>query len=122
MSSVFGFEKPRGDAGNSTTSGGHQASVMLVDGLLNAGLAVVAYTPAMTKRIIADGGVTYIGEARPGTAADDALWRIQRVTVDGDSTIIEWALNAEGRALFDQVWDNGEEGEDHLDYTDLTYG
>ena len=49
--------------------------------------------------------VTYIGEAAPGTAVGDAGWRIQRVTVAGSITTIEWAENTAGRyAEFDQVW------------------
>ena len=49
------------------------------------------------------GGVTYIGEAIPGTALSAATWRIKRMTeVDPDLTI-EWA---DGNHAFDNVWNN----------------
>jgi hypothetical protein len=58
------------------------------------------------KNIIDNGttaNVTYIGEAVPGTATSDAGWRIQRVTVSGTTTTIEWGG---GGSKFDQIWDN----------------
>ena len=55
------------------------------------------------KQIIEDagGGVTYIGEASPGATTSSTNWRIQRITVSGSTTIIEWASSK-----FDQIWDN----------------
>lgn len=47
-------------------------------------------------------GTTYIGEAVPGTATSAATWRIQRITVSGTTTTIEWG----GGGKFDQVFDN----------------
>lgn len=46
--------------------------------------------------------VTYIGQAKPGTATSSALWRIKKIdTTSG--TVITFA---DGDDLFDNVWDN----------------
>jgi hypothetical protein len=50
-----------------------------------------------------DGTATYIGEAAPGTARNIALWRIKKVTENGDDLDILWA---DGSASFDKIWDN----------------
>lgn len=58
----------------------------------------------------ADGTFLYRGEAVPGTAESDNLWRIRRIDIassDGDVTEI-WA---DGNASFTKVWD------DRLTYT-----
>lgn len=46
----------------------------------------------------------YLGQALPGTAESEDLWRIQKLvfSVDGDVTTL-WA---EGTALFDKAWDD----------------
>lgn len=58
------------------------------------------------KTIVEDtgvGGITYIGEAIPGTATSAAGWRIQRITVAGTTTTIEWVGSG---SKFNQIWDN----------------
>lgn len=46
----------------------------------------------------------YIGEATPGTAQGDPVWRIRKVTyTGGNPTGIEWA---EGTTEFNKVWDD----------------
>jgi len=55
----------------------------------------------------------YIGEARPGTANDDAAWRIYRyeyVIIDGDREMAGLRF-AEGSTKFDKVWDDRTEYE-----------
>lgn len=49
------------------------------------------------------GGVTYIGQAAPGTATSAAAWSIKRWTVVGDDHTIEFA---DGDNLQDNIWDN----------------
>lgn len=60
----------------------------------------------LAVRVFSDETYTYIGEALPGTATSESLWRIRRLTIS-DNTI----LFADGNALFDNVWD------DHLTKT-----
>lgn len=60
----------------------------------------------MAVRVAKSGGFTYIGEAAPGAADADAVWRIQRVDADGNTV---WA---DGDAAFDNIWAN---------YLSLTY-
>ena len=58
------------------------------------------------KNIIDTGttaSTTYIGEAAPGTPTSSAGWRIQRITVNGTTTTIDWAG---GGSKFDAIWDN----------------
>lgn len=50
-----------------------------------------------------DPQVLYRGEAAPGTPTNASLWRIQRITINGDDVVIEWA---DGNANFDNVFDN----------------
>jgi hypothetical protein len=52
---------------------------------------------------VASATVTYTGYAPVGTLNASAGWAIQRVTVSGDVTTIEWA---DGNANADNVWDN----------------
>ena len=47
--------------------------------------------------------VTYIGQAAPGTATSAASWRIQRMSVSGTVTTLEYA---DGDLNFNNVWDN----------------
>jgi hypothetical protein len=51
----------------------------------------------------AGGGVSYLGEAPPGTATSAAKWRIRRITTVGNDVTIEWA---DGNGNFDNVWDD----------------
>lgn len=51
----------------------------------------------------AGGGVTYVGEADPGTATSDPNWRIKRITEVSGDIAIEWA---DGVAAFSKVWDD----------------
>jgi len=55
-------------------------------------------------------GITYVGQATPGTPASAATWRIKRITDSGTGSSVDWA---EGTAQFMFVWN------DHLT---LTYG
>lgn len=55
-------------------------------------------------------GVTYVGQALPGTATSSPLWRIKKITETVGGSSVDWAS---GGADFIHVWDN------HLA---LTYG
>lgn len=46
--------------------------------------------------------VTYIGQAKPGTATSSALWRVKKI----DTTTGTVITFADGDDLFDNVWDN----------------
>jgi hypothetical protein len=78
-------------------------------GLTNAELRAtplpVASTTSTYKLRLDDvgGGVSYIGEADPGTSLASALWRIKRITDVGKDTSIDWA---DGNGNFDNVWNN----------------
>lgn len=56
------------------------------------------------------GGVTYIGEAVPGTALSEPKWRIKKILTTVAGVDILWA---DGNSDFDNVWD---------DRATLTYG
>lgn len=45
---------------------------------------------------------SYIGKAEPGSVEGNAVWQIQRLTVSGTITSVEWAG---GIDAFDNVWD-----------------
>jgi hypothetical protein len=63
-----------------------------------------AGSPAFATRIDeASATVTYVAKAEPGTLNDEAGWQIQRITVSGNVTSIEWA---DGNAGFDNVWND----------------
>lgn len=47
--------------------------------------------------------VTYVGKADPGTSGSAASWQIQRITVSGTITTIEFA---DGNSDFDNIWNN----------------
>ena len=51
----------------------------------------------------AGSGVTYIGNALPGTTTSSANWKIKRMTEVGADITIVWA---DGDSLYDNVWDN----------------
>jgi hypothetical protein len=46
---------------------------------------------------------TYIGKATAGSTSDQPLWQIQRVTVSGTETSIDWA---DGDKSFNNIWDD----------------
>lgn len=48
-------------------------------------------------------GVTYVGEADPGSANGDDVWRIKRITESGADIVIEWA---NGSSDFENEWDD----------------
>lgn len=56
---------------------------------------------AYTVRVDEGATYTYIGEADPGSAEGDAVWRVKRMT--NATTTILWA---DGDTNFDNVWTN----------------
>jgi len=50
---------------------------------------------------VAGTNYTYLGEASPGTATSQALWRVKRIGIDETT---DGATDA-GIASFDKVWD-----------------
>lgn len=48
------------------------------------------------------GGVTYVGEAVPGTASSAAAWRIKRIVETGSDIAVTWAS---GSDAFNKSWD-----------------
>lgn len=59
--------------------------------------------PLATQLDDVGGGVTYVGEAVPGTATASALWRIKRIVETGPDIAIAWA---DGDSDQDNVWDD----------------
>jgi len=58
----------------------------------------------LTALIDTSGGtVIYLGEALPGTATSDPLWRIKKVNISGANISIAWAA---GTPTFQNIWDN----------------
>lgn len=57
-----------------------------------------------------DGQPVYVGFAPPGGDTDDAIWKIMFLEYDGFPTgnLISrtWADGEDGKAEFNQVWDN----------------
>ena len=47
-------------------------------------------------------GVTYVGEAVPGTSATQSLWRIKKITETASGSSVDWA---DGTAQFIHRWD-----------------
>jgi beta-glucosidase-like glycosyl hydrolase len=90
--------------GNTTyvTSGDtlHQAIVSLEDAIALGGGTVPSYALVLDD---AGGGVTYVGEALPGSLTSAASWRIKRITEVGPDVSIEWS---DGDSNFDNVWDD----------------
>jgi hypothetical protein len=59
-------------------------------------------TQSLTKRVDTTPSFIYVGEAANGTAENDALWRIKRVSiVDGDAIVL-WSDGGN----FNQIWTN----------------
>ena len=54
------------------------------------------------RQDVVSSSVQYLGEAAPNSATSDRVWRIQRITVTGSNTVIEFANGGE----FNQIWDN----------------
>lgn len=80
----------------------HQAILSLEEAISlgGGGGAVPSYGLELDD---AGGGVTYVGEALPGTTTDTDSWRIKRITEVGTDVSIEWA---DGDSNFDNVWDD----------------
>lgn len=70
----------------------------------NAGVALDVTSPVYATKVTVSSGITYVGEALPGTAAATAGWRIQRIDGNGNIT-----------------WKDGDAGFDNT-ATDLTAG
>ena len=47
------------------------------------------------------GGISYVGDAKPGSGQTTAVWRIKRLTENGDDLTVEFA---EGNSKFDNIW------------------
>jgi len=48
------------------------------------------------------GTVSYVGDAQPGVATSETVWRIKKIdTTSG--TVITWA---EGSSAFDKIWNS----------------
>lgn len=63
----------------------------------------VMIAPVTLKYEDVGGGVTYVGEAVPGTALSAAGWRIKKVLTTVAGVDILWA---DGDSNFDNVWDD----------------
>lgn len=58
----------------------------------------------LTSRVDDVPGVgMYAGEAAPGSAENLSVWRIKKITENGDDITAVWAS---GTAAFDKVWDS----------------
>ncbi len=64
-----------------------------------------AFLTARTEKVM-DGttAIFYLGSAHPGSAESAAVWVIQRVSIYGNESTD--TLFANGKATFDQVWDD----------------
>jgi len=69
---------------------------------------LIAYTAAGLQE--------YIGEAHPRSKANEAKWRIQKLTYNASGLMTErrWA---DGTAEFDKTWDDGVTTYASYDYT-----
>jgi len=112
MSQLVGRKLPPDRTGTATgvaqTSDHRRVSAEKIDHHGNAGLAVTNYGGVLLTKIDdAGGGITYVGEAACGSATDEPKWRIQRITVLGLITTIEWARNDTTLRYgeFDVLWD-----------------
>lgn len=93
-----------GDGTQLFTGGQKTAAASLPVVIASNQPAVPVEAPAQATRIDeVSSSVTYIGTAVVGTTAAAASWQIQRLTVSGTETIIEYA---DGNATFDNVWSN----------------
>lgn len=81
------------------------ANPMPVDLVSVAATLDVEQQPSLVVEKIdqASASVTYIGQAAPGTATSTAGWRIQRMSVSGTVTTLEYA---DGDLNFNNIWDN----------------
>lgn len=59
--------------------------------------------PLATRLDDVGGGVTYVGEANPGTVNSDSTWRIKKIVETGPDIVISWA---DGDSDYDNVWDD----------------
>ncbi len=69
------------------------------------GRLVVGHGPSLTVAIAYSGTLAeYVGEAAPGSAQGSLLWRIKKVTYDGNDnpTDVKWA---DGVMTFTKEWD-----------------
>lgn len=108
MATMVGRKLPAEKTGPPVSSNHRQVSALKIDHYGNAALAVATYGGVLLTKIDdAGGGITYVGEAACGSATDAAKWRVQRITVNGLITTIEWAQNAgtERYGEFDVLWD-----------------
>lgn len=64
------------------------------------GTTMAVYTLRMDDVV---GDITYVGEALPGSAEDDEVWRIKRL--DSSSGIEVRVMWADGDTNFDNRWD-----------------
>lgn len=48
-------------------------------------------------------GIAQLVDGEPGPDEGDAVWRIYRITFDGNDSTKQWA---DGNADFDNVWDD----------------
>jgi len=74
-----------------------------VDGEPSIFQIVVAPTMTVLFDDTGVGGVSYMGEADPGTLTSAPTWRIKRITETGADVAVVWA---DGDASFDNVWDD----------------
>ncbi len=79
-----------------------------VDGTVPVSVAATLNTSAQPDLVVekidqASATVTYLGQAAPGTATSAASWRIQRMSVSGTVTTMEYA---DGDLSYNNVWDN----------------
>ena len=73
------------------------------NGANNKSLArLVSSNLAMRLDDTTTSNVTYLGWARPGTATNEAKWRIKKMD-DSSGLVVTWA---DGNTDFDNVWDN----------------
>ena len=50
-------------------------------------------------------GITYLGEAKPGSSLDKPVWRIKKIITKGSKVTVSWA---NGNSDFDNVWSDRE--------------
>lgn len=48
-------------------------------------------------------GVSYLGQALPGTSTASALWRVKKIVATGPDVVITFA---DGNSNFDNIWAN----------------
>ena len=63
----------------------------------------VASPTYATRLDEASASISYLGKAVTGTATNSLAWQVQRITISGELTIVEFA---DGDALFNNSWDN----------------